>query len=298
MGQLTRTGALFFIDLVVSQYPYPVSGSKRRSEVGASAHRARHVIRQVQVGDGAPHRRRPRSRNGVDLMVGALEEQVRLRQLPVEETQIRIAFRGGGEPRVGAHRAAQPEDRIAGRGEHALFAQEEGQVAHRERGDQPLAGLGQHRIQIGFRAKLLREFDQRAAVIVAVAVEMAVQLLLNPGADRLEQESADQHHDQRRGVTQVVEVDVGQAAEREHDQVEAGQHADGGQRVRVAAAEEDVHVHQPVANDGVGQAQRQQHHREHRQPQVPGGHRAERVRQNVKHACTEAWRRTCRCAAT
>ena len=28
------------------------------------------------------------------------------------------------------HRAAQPEDRFAGRGDHALFAQEESQVAH------------------------------------------------------------------------------------------------------------------------------------------------------------------------
>ena len=41
-------------------------------------------------------------------------------------------------------------------------------------------------------------------------------------------------------------------------------HAGGRERVRQAALEDDIHVHQPVANDGVAEAERDQRQRENR----------------------------------
>ena len=88
----------------------------------------------------------------------------------------------------------------------ALLGQEEGQVLDGQGLQQPLAHDGEHGVQIGLRAQLAGELHQRAAVVVAVAVEMPVQPLLNPVADRLEQERGDQHHGHQAGVAQVLEV--------------------------------------------------------------------------------------------
>ena len=43
-----------------------------------------------------------------------------------------------------------------------------------------------------------------------------------------------------------------------------GDHAGRRERVRQAALEDDVHIHQPVANDRVAEAQRDQRQRKHR----------------------------------
>ena len=58
-----------------------------------AADRAGQVIRQIEIGDGAPHGGRPAARYRIQLVAGALEEQVGLRQFPVEEAQIQIVVR-------------------------------------------------------------------------------------------------------------------------------------------------------------------------------------------------------------
>ena len=147
---------------------------------------------------------------------------------------------------------------------------------------QPLAHDGQRGVQVGLRTQFPGELHQGPAVVVAVAVEMPVQPLLHPVADGLEEERRDQHHGHQAGVAQVLEILFHQGAQREDDAVKRRQHAQGRQGVRVAAAEDDVHVHQPVAHNRVGQRERNQSHAQHAHLHVGIRHRAQHVRQHVK----------------
>ena len=151
-----------------------------------------------------------------------------------------------------------------------------------ERLPEPFAHGGQHGVEIRLGAELAGEFDQRAAVVVAVAVEVLVQPLLNPVANGLEQEGGDEHHGDQADIAEVLEILLHQAGEREYDAVKRREHADGGQRIGIAAPEDDVHVHQPVTHNGVGQGERNQRQREHRHLQVGVGNRAHGVGQHVE----------------
>ena len=73
------------------------------------------------------------------------------------------------------------------------IGEEESHMADRERLHQPVGHGLQHVVEVRFRVQLAGEFDQRAAIVVTVAVEIAVEPLLNPVADRLKQERRDQH---------------------------------------------------------------------------------------------------------
>jgi hypothetical protein len=53
----------------------------------------------------------------------------------------------------------------------------------------------QHRLQVHFVGERAAEFDQRAAVIEAVAIEEVVQPRLHPFAQRLKQEGGDDDGD-------------------------------------------------------------------------------------------------------
>ena len=71
----------------------------------------------------------------------------------------------------------QAEDRVRLR---RSSGEEEYQVLDAQGLQQPLADDGEHGVQVGFRTQLAGELHQRAAVVVAVAVEMPVQPLLDP----------------------------------------------------------------------------------------------------------------------
>ncbi len=147
---------------------------------------------------------------------------------------------------------------------------------------QALAHARDHGVEIGLGTELAGEFDQGAAVVVAVTVEVFVEALLDPVADGVEQEGGGQHDGHGDHVAHVLEVLFDQAAEGEDEGVESGHNAKGGERIRVAPAEDDIDVHQAVAHDGVGQGERNQHDAEHAHLHIGIGHRAHHVRQNIE----------------
>ena len=99
---------------------------------------------------------------------------------------------------------------------------------------------------------------------------------------RLEEEGRDQHHRHQPGVAQVLVELLHHAAQRKDDRVESRHHAQGGQCVGVPAPEDDVHVHQAVAHNRIGQRERNQHHAQHAHLHVRIRHRAQHVRQYVE----------------
>ena len=168
-----------------------------------------------------------------------------------------------------------------------VVLQEEGHVLDAQRAHQAVSHGFQHVLDVGLRTQLPGELDQRAAVIVLVLVkEVAVQQHLNPVADGLEDEGGheDQRHHGRTG--QFI-----QAAHREDQAVEDAEHGERGQRVDVALLEDDVHVHQPVAQDGVAPGERHQdqcqhrhaHHRARDHPQQIGADIKDGERQHAQH---------------
>ena len=141
----------------------------------------------------------------------------------------------------------------------------------------------QHSVQVGLRTQFAREFHERAAIVVAIPIEVLVQTLLNPVTDGLEQKRGHQHDNDQAGVAHVLEILLHQAAQREDDAVERGQHAQRGERVCVAAPEDDIDIHQPVAHDGVGEGQRDQHQRQYRHLHVGIGQGAHRVGSDIEN---------------
>jgi hypothetical protein len=137
-------------------------------------------------------------------------------------------------------------------------AEENRDAIHQQRARQPVHQRGQHLVEIGLRTQLASELDQRAPVVVACAVEELVELFLNPFPYRIEQQRGD--HD---GHHQAVGSGTGNARVHQFrnrgDTGEVRAH-DGRRRQRVghAALEDQVHVHQPVAENGVAESQRQQ----------------------------------------
>ena len=117
--------------------------------------------------------------------------------------------------------------------------------------------------KIGFRAKAAAELDQRLAVVVAMAVEGAIDPTLNAALERIEDgqrvttmASTRPHSRTASGMalctqTEIRAIDAKVAA---HDQP-------SGQRVGHAALEDQVGVHQPVADDGPTEGERQKDQR-------------------------------------
>jgi len=143
-----------------------------------------------------------------------------------------------------------------------LLRQEEGHVVHRERVQQPLADAAQRAVEIHLRSELAREAEQRAAVVEAVAVEdVPVELLLDPVAQRLEDQRRNQHQQHHGRRAEFVA-----ARERIDQQRHEAQHRERGQQIDVALLEDDVDVHQPVAQDRVGPGERDEAEKQHAQP--------------------------------
>ena len=98
----------------------------------------------------------------IDRQPRALEEEVRRLGLRRQEAQIQV-IRDADGPACRSKDASRK--RSSSRRKH-------GDVADRERPDQPLADGFEHVVEIGFRAQLAGELDQRPPVIVAVPVEV------------------------------------------------------------------------------------------------------------------------------
>src|SRR6266849_6094923 len=101
---------------------------------------------------------------------------------------------------------------------------------------------------------------ERAAELETVAVEKAVQARLNPFAEGLKKERGDDdgdHASDRPGGLRVEDT----GDERDQSEINGG-HGGGSSGVSQAALEDDVHVHQAIANDGIAETQRDEHQAE------------------------------------
>ena len=185
-------------------------------------------------------------RDSVQQVPRAFKEQVRFARLRAEKTEIQLLRVLLAAVLLDTLSHVQVELVI-------IAGQEERHMLDGKRVHQPIANRAQHFVQICFRSQLARKLDQRAAVVVAVLIEeIAVQLFLQPVANGLEDERREQNQSDDRGRAQIFG-----AGEREDQAVENPQHHQRRESVNVALLENDIDVHQAVAQDGVSPRQRE-----------------------------------------
>ena len=160
--------------------------------------------------------------------------------------------------------------------------QEDGDPVHQQGARQTVDDRAQHLVEIGLGIQVAAELDQRFAVVVTFAVEELVEILLHPVLERIEQQRRD-----RDGDHQADRSDAGEVLVEQHRSHADGREVRGGNRagsdgVGHAALEDQVHVHQAVAEDGVAEGQRQEDQRQHGNLHPQPGHRAEQVGDDVE----------------
>ena len=227
----------------------------------------RQVVVQLEMLNGFLGRRRK--------AVGplhAIEEEVALAKLGtvrVEETRIRLA---------GNNHAARADQAEAIR----LRGQEHGQAVNSQGLRQAVTNLLQQAIKVQYGSKLTRELQQRAPVIVALALEKAIQPLLEVVHDGLEENGSENNchnpgaaaGDGKRGAEEIRE---------ESDQSEIETHDAGrGQGISNASAENNIHIHQPIAHDGIAKSHGQEEQRERRSVHPGVGDKPQEIGQGIK----------------
>ena len=188
----------------------------------------------------------------------------------IQKTQIE-------RPRVPhAHRSRQPV-----RARMRFVLDENRQAVHQQRLRDAIHHRCEHRIEPHFGGERASELNQSAAIIEAVPVKETVQARLNPVAKWLEQKCGDNdgddaaHHSGR-------PCRVEQRANQRDKRDVYGHHAAARGRIGKPPLEDDVHVHQPVPDDGVAETQRDQH-QGYRGEVHPGPrHDAQEIRHHVQ----------------
>src|SRR5580704_5725451 len=160
--------------------------------------------------------------------------------------------------------------------------QEDGEAIDEKRLRDTIEDGGDEWLEANFVGERATEFDERAAVIEAVAIEKAVEASLNADAQRFDEESGDDNGDdgsgRARGETRTMShfADDGDDGEVDSDDGRSSE------SIREAALEDDVYVHQAVADDGVAEAKRNQREREDADFHPRRGHTAEEERHDVE----------------
>ncbi len=117
-----------------------------------------------------------------------------------------------------------------------------------------------HGLQANFVCERTAKFNQRAAVVEAIAIEESVQPRLDAFAERLKEECG--NHDGNHAAYGAGGLFVENLRDQRHQSEINRCHRGGRRRIRQAALENNVHIHQPIANDGVAKAQGDQHQAE------------------------------------
>ena len=197
-GEVTRNG-LHQREVLAGEIVAVGGAAQAEHRDRPAVHAAGDEVVQIEIGDGAA-----RCGRLLDPPARALEEEIgpaAVDRQRFEEAQVEPA------PTVGTQRAgldrpaavvAQPEalgQPVARLGSARLAGQKDRHAAHIEGFDQPLPHGDQHALGIGRGTQLGREIDQRAAVVIALAVEAAVEALLDPVAQRMEQQRRRHHRD-------------------------------------------------------------------------------------------------------
>ena len=247
---------------------------ERRGRLRRNCGEQRHVLAAERLGAGFPaerhHRYRPFLGDARDEVVDpGLAPDVHLGRIEAVLGQRIVERQGvpGGQPardiglveqrrNDGAETGVGDGDEgvvLAGRRrrEHQRHAIDHQRLGHPAQ--QPLAEPRQVQIAV----QVAGETDQRPAVVVAIAVVGAVERILDRVLDRAGQ----QHHDDRRqqrddrvGFLTVQEEAAGEAEQHRVDRGDRRQRSGGDQR----PLDDDLDVHQPVADDRRGKRQRHQ----------------------------------------
>ena len=174
-------------------------------------------------------------------------------------------------PRLGRHRREHQR--------HAIDHQRFGDAMH-----EPLAQA----LQIEVAVQIAREADQRAAVVIAVAVVDLVEA----GLDRVLHRARQQHDDQRRQQRddRVLLLRVAQEDAAGDAQQHRVNRRDGRQRRRVdqRALDDDLDVHQAITDDGRRKRQRDEARASARSAESP------RKPERERHRVAEHERQRCR----
>ncbi len=123
-------------------------------------------------------------------------------------------------------------------------------------------------LEIGFRAKSAAEFDQRLAIVVAMTVKSAVDPALNPAFEGVEDGSCTEDSNNQSPFAHLAhgfrQAPMYKFGDQRDDAEVAAEDEGGGQRVGYTALEDQVSVHQAVADDGPTESKRQKDKRETR----------------------------------
>ena len=214
---------------------------------------ARDVVVQFQL-----RNRRLRCGAGVQHLVSVFEEEVSGLALigkPTEEIKLKI-LPGGDTERLCQEELLQVFRLLAGK--------EDRETIDEQRVRKPVDHGREHGAQVGFRVQIARKFHQRAPVVVAFAVEDTVEALLDDALDRIEQKRGNYDSDDQSPRARIRQRRVHLLSNNaDHQQVQQRNNR-SGERIRHAALEDEVNVHQAIADDRVSKGQRQEHQREDR----------------------------------
>jgi hypothetical protein len=142
-------------------------------------------------------------------------------------------------------------------------SQQHGDAGNQKSARQLLDDRVKQGLKIGFRTEATAKFDQRLAVIVAMAVKGAVDPALRAALEGIENRGRNQDgDDQTPGAHGLRHGVVHQNGDQRDDAEVAAQKQSCGQRVSHAALEDQVGIHQPVADNGPTEGQRQNNLRE------------------------------------
>src|SRR3974390_674047 len=246
-------------------------GGLAQSQHGDHAihHVAGNVVVEVEALDGLACLRRFAHR-----LRRVVEEQVAsppLRALHVEESQVHLAGVSNAV-RLGQHELVRP----------LRVCQEDGQaVDHQSVGDAVDDG-GQHLVEVGLGVQVAAEFDQRPAVVVTLTVEELVEVVLHPVLEGGKQRGRDgdrDHQADRSGAGKVLMEDFRDAADGREVRRRDGAGCDG---VRHTALENEVDVHQAIAEDSVAKRQRKEYQRQHGYPHTECRHPTKQAGDHVE----------------
>ena len=203
-----------------------------------------------------------RSSSGqVERLQRVFEEDVGVRAggVEVEEAEGECALGAGGDA---VDRGVRLGRQAVGRGQAKavlVFRQKDCDARYQQGARQALDDGFEQGMEIGLGTQAAAEFNQGLAVVVAVAVEDAIDPALDTTLQGLENRGDDQDREPQSPLADSRRhVDVNLFGGQGHDAEVAAQEQTGGEGVGHTALEDEVSVHQPVANDGPAESQRQE----------------------------------------
>src|SRR6185369_208025 len=141
---------------------------------------------------------------------------------------------------------------------------------------------GEQSVEIGLGVQVTSELDQRLTVVVTLAIENLIEPVGDVVLEWIKQQRGNDDggdKSRRAGTREIFVEQFGGHTDR--CEVDSGNRT-CGERVRHAALEDQVDVHQPVAEDGVSKGQRQEYQRQYSCLHRQGWRRSPQVGNHVE----------------